>query len=344
MTMLPTDPAMNDKTALRDARTARRAALKAVVPRHVLMSSMKDEGPFILEWVAHHLILGFDLIAVASNDCSDGSDQLLDALDRAGYIRHVPNVLNPGDIPQHAGYAAIRKAVEIDRADWLMMLDADEFLNVHIGGHTVADLTARATDDIDIIALNGMSFSDTPQVNWQPGRVCQHFPNRLALTHKANTALKTLTRQPQRFDGIHNHHMVDYRGEKPLVALRGDGISRKLDPGLPLWKQVRNAAAKPVSFRLAQYNHYVTKSWDSFMLRRDRGRGAVAVTTPEKQRHTEAYFAERHLSDAPDLSILRYADAVAALMEAMLQDPRIRRRQKDCDRLYAAMAAPYRRP
>ena len=338
-----TGNAASDKDALRDARAQRRAALKTVAPRHVLISSMKDEGPFILEWVAHHLTLGFDLIAIASNDCSDGSDQLLAALDHAGYIHHVPNVLAPGDIPQHAGYAAIRRDLGIDKADWLMMLDADEFLNVHVGGHTVADLTARADDSIDIIALNGMSFSDAPQINWQPGPICPSFPNRLALTHKANAALKSLTRQPSRFDGIHNHHMVGYRGDKPLVALRGDGSSRALDPGLPLWKQVRSAAAKPASFRLAQYNHYVVKSWDSFMLRSVRGRGAVAEMTPDKQRHTEAYFAERHQSDAPDASIARYAGAVAALMADMLQDPRIRRRQADCDRLYAAMAAPYRR-
>ena len=67
-------------------------------PRHTLISSVKDEGPFLLEWVAHHLVLGFDRILIASNDCSDGTDRLLAALDGAGYVRHVPNKLKPGEI------------------------------------------------------------------------------------------------------------------------------------------------------------------------------------------------------------------------------------------------------
>lgn len=63
------------------------------------MSSLKNEGPFILEWVAHHRVVGFDAIYVASNDCSDGSDALLAALDRAGIIGHVPNEVAPASSP-----------------------------------------------------------------------------------------------------------------------------------------------------------------------------------------------------------------------------------------------------
>ena len=51
--------------------------------RHVLLSSMKDEGPFVLEFVAHHRVLGFDAIHIASNDCTDGTDLLLDVLAEA---------------------------------------------------------------------------------------------------------------------------------------------------------------------------------------------------------------------------------------------------------------------
>ena len=53
---------------------------------HVLLSSMRDEGPFALEFVAHHRAIGFDRLFIASNDCRDGTDLLLDALDAAGAI------------------------------------------------------------------------------------------------------------------------------------------------------------------------------------------------------------------------------------------------------------------
>ena len=312
-------------------------------PQHILISSIKDEGPFILEWVAHHLVLGFDRICVASNDCSDGSDRLLDALDRAGYISHVANEVQPGEIPQHAGYAAIRRKAGVDAAEWLMMLDADEFLNVHVGGHRVADLTGLAAADIDVIALNGMCFGDAPEVNWHPGPICPRFPHRLPVGHKANFALKTLTRDPARFGGIHNHSMVGYKGSTVLEVLRGDGGRYALELGVPLWKQLRHDATRPVSHEIAQYNHYPIKTWDAFMLRRARGRGAVAEMTEATQRHTDAYFAARSLAAGTDRTILRYGAEVAARMQDMLADQKVRRRQQDCDRLYAALAAPYRR-
>ena len=311
-------------------------------PRHTLISSVKDEGPFLLEWVAHHLVLGFDRILIASNDCSDGSDRLLGALAQQGYITHVPNKLKPGEIPQHAGYEKIRRQHGIDASDWLMMLDADEFLNVQVGDHRVGDLTARAEADIDVIALNGMFFTSQPVLRWQPGRVCAQFTQRLPTHHKANAALKTLTRNPGRFRSIHNHSLVGFKGTAPLQVLWGDGTRTQTDPALPLWRQLRNGDIKSVSHRLAHYNHYGLKAPDSFALRAARGRGAVAETNTETARHTAAYFAERNQPAGEDHSIIRYAAAVQARMAEMLSHQKIKRRQRVCEETYAALLAAHR--
>lgn len=311
--------------------------------RHVLISSVKNEGPFLLEWVAHHLVLGFDRICIASNDCTDGTDRLLDALDAAGHIRHVPSQPQPGEIPQHVGYTRIRKLEPLEDSDWLMVLDADEFLNVHAGGNRVADLTALAAPDIDVIALNGLCFTDAGQTNWQPGPICPRFHHHVGLKAKANTALKCLTRNPLRFRSIHNHHMVGYRGSLPLQVMRGDLSRWELPQNLPIWKVLRFSRRRDIRVSAAQYNHYSTKTWDSFMLRRARGRGAVALGAVENLRHTEAYFAERNVTAGQDTTIGRYGASVADLIAKFLQDPCVAAAQATCDVLYAEMAAPYRR-
>jgi hypothetical protein len=264
-------------------------------------------------------------------------------MDAAGYISHVPNKLKPGEIPQHAGYEKIRRQHRIDDANWLMMLDADEFLNVHIGGHRVADLTARAESDVDVIALNGMFFTSQPEINWKPGRVCPLFQKRIAIRHKANAALKTLTRAPARFRGIHNHHMVGFKGTDPLNVLWPDGTRSQTKPDVPLWRQLRNGDIQTVSHRLAQYNHYGLKTWDSFRLRQDRGRGAVPETNAETARHTDDYYTERNIAAGNDSSVLRYDAQVTAMMADMLQDKKIKRRQRISEELYADLVAPYRR-
>lgn len=307
--------------------------------RHVLISSLKNEGPFILEWVAHHKVLGFDAIYVASNDCSDGSDVLLAALDRAGIIGHVPNEVPQGTIPQHAGYARIRATHPIDRADWLMMLDTDEFLNIHIGQHRVQDLTARA-GAADIIALSARSFSDLPQTHWTPSPVTRAFPMALGKAHRANQAVKTLTRAPARFRGIHNHHMVGYKGSDPLqVFCAQDGSSYMLEPGTPLGDKFRHIPKDQVGYKLGQYNHYPIKTLDSYLLRRARGRGAAAKSDAENNRHTMEYFTLRAGRGHAEHSIRRYDDLVAPLLADLMANPEIAAAQRACEAAHASAIA-----
>ena len=51
-----------------------------------ILSTMKNEGPFILEWVAHHKALGFDNIVVCTNDCEDPTVEILKYLEKMGLV------------------------------------------------------------------------------------------------------------------------------------------------------------------------------------------------------------------------------------------------------------------
>ncbi|MGL6211267.1 MAG: glycosyltransferase family 2 protein [Paracoccaceae bacterium] len=300
---------------------------------------MKDEGPFLLEFVAHHLVLGFDRLLIASNDCSDGTDDLLNALDRRGYVQHLRNVLEPGDIPQHAGYDRMRAKFGLEGAEWLMMLDADEFLHVAVGDGSVQALTGAAPAGVDIIALNSMTFGTNTVGMWEPGLVCAQFLDRLALNDKINGAVKSLTRGPERFRGIHNHHMVGYRGKEPLQVMRADGAVFEVAADVPLWKRVRSFPASEIRHQMAHYNHYAIKTADSFTLRRLRGLGSISDRTAENKRHDEHYFAARAKAVIPDDRIAVYAARVEAKMAEMQAHHGVRKRQKAAEERYAAMLA-----
>ena len=57
------------------------------------VSMMKDEGPYVIEWVAHHLAVGFTDLLVYTNDCSDGTDDMLIRLEELGLAHHRRNVI-----------------------------------------------------------------------------------------------------------------------------------------------------------------------------------------------------------------------------------------------------------
>ena len=47
-------------------------------------STVRNEGPYLLEWIAWHQVLGVTDFLVYSNDCDDGSDLLLNRLAEHG--------------------------------------------------------------------------------------------------------------------------------------------------------------------------------------------------------------------------------------------------------------------
>lgn len=304
---------------------------------HVLISSMRDEGPYLLEFVAHHRAIGFDRILIASNDCRDGTDLLLDALDRAGAITHYRNVIEPGETPQHAAYKAMRSRYGLDRADWLMVLDADEFLDVTSGDGKVQDLTAAAGADVDIIRLNAMTFGTVDDPLWHPGLVTEQFTRRLPAHHPWNGPVKTLTRGLARFRNIHNHSVVGYRGDSDLKVMRGDRSTYAVPPDSPLWSLLRRVPADDIRHGAAHYNHYAVKSLASFMLRQGRGRGA-APKGQVNDRHTVEYFdriSQARISDRGFAG--RHGAALRAEYRRLLSIPEIAAAQAETERRYGAL-------
>ena len=57
----------------------------------LLVATVRNEGPNILEWVAHHRLCGFDRIQIFQNDSTDNTVRTLRILDRLGVIEFFQN-------------------------------------------------------------------------------------------------------------------------------------------------------------------------------------------------------------------------------------------------------------
>ncbi|TKW66223.1 MAG: glycosyltransferase family 2 protein [Paracoccus denitrificans] len=307
-------------------------------PRHVLMSSMKDEGPFILEYVAHHRVLGFDAIHIASNDCSDGTDILLDALAAHGVITHQDNPLRPGDWPMRSAYEKIRKTHHTDEADWVMVLDVDEFLFVDTGAGKVSDLTALAGPEIDIISLSALSFGTSDSEQWQPGRVTEQFTLRLPENSAANAPIKSLSRGNGRWRAVHNHHPFGFRGEGDIQVMRGNGEVMTVPDDGKIWTHLRHMPKHLIAHGHAWYNHYAIKSIDAYMMRQWRGRGGRPLGEVNPQRWDEAYWARFAAANIADRRIIeRYGVQVADEMARLLALPGVAEAQALAEERYGKL-------
>ena len=295
--------------------------------RHHIMTSVKNEAIYLLEWVAHHRALGFDQVFVAANNCTDGTVALLRELDAAGFAKFAHNKCPPDKIPQHEGYKLLRKRFDVDHCDWLMILDADEFLCVEVGDGSIGALTDATGDDVDIIALNSLTFGTAPDPTTYD-LVTKRFQYRLPAEDRLNKMIKSITRDPARFRDAHNHHLMKLTPPARLRVMRADGSTYVIATGVTrLFNYLRNSRDGEITQEMAFYNHYSIKSMAEYALRKKRGNGAVPLGSTPKQRYSDAYFENRAGADILDQRIAKYEPGTRAIIAEMLAVPAIRELQ-----------------
>lgn len=318
------------------ADPAPQAAVEPAAGRTVLFSAVKNEGPFLLEWVAYHRAIGFERIVVASNDSDDGTAELLDAMASSGaidlHLRHAPPA---GRSAQMSAAQALAAADPPRAGDWFLWLDADEFLNIHLGQGHVADLVAL------IGARHGMLipwrvFGAGGQTGLQTRFLTPGFDS-VSPDAPADPQIKTLFRYaPGVLDvsphAFHRPRVDPAAGLSAADFLTGSGgtatLADKADAGWLKGKErARNSRVGLRDFGrdCAQINHYAVRTPELFELKKRRGRGFHGRLKGGRDappvRHDDAFFAAHDCRGATDRTILRHADALEREVARILSDP-----------------------
>lgn len=278
-----------------------------------VLACMRNEGPFIVEWVAWHRMLGFDAVIVATNDCTDGSDHLLNALAAGGALTHLPHIPTPGESPQDSGMRAALAHLAQTPTDWLLHIDSDEFLNPTT---TLPDLLALGTD-AHVIALPWRAFGDSGHTTW-PGATIPHFTRCEAGPSPETTKFKSLFR-PAAFAHAHDHMPMRPRTPAPrVVAANG----QPLDPS-PLLSDKHHSRYRPSDIALAPgravIHHYAIRSQDVFRLKSLRGDGQGK--TGDKYRIGGRWHRIANRNEAEDRSALHRWPATEAEMARLRSLP-----------------------
>ena len=235
---------------------------------------MRDEALFVVEWVAHHLAVGFDRIIVYTNDCSDGTDRLLDAMAGLLPVEHYPNPgpYTAGTIQKQALDLAFRLP-QVRNAAWVLHIDADEYLNIETGARRVDDLIALYPD-VDAIAVQWRHFGSAGVAQWQGGSVVETFTrcerDVPVPGAKAQIGFKTLFR-PQRFTmmGVHTPKLP--RKKRTPVVVNAAGVPMPVDALMSRRKSGYEVTSAQCTWANASLHHHHVKSDDLHRLKHSRG-------------------------------------------------------------------------
>ncbi|MBF9031580.1 glycosyltransferase family 92 protein [Rhodobacterales bacterium HKCCE3408] len=282
---------------------------------------MKNEGPYIVEWIAHYLNIGFDGFVLYSNDCTDGTNLILNRLDAMGVVHHFDNPLGPRMDPQRRAYSRANKERVVREADWALVVDADEFLNIHAGDGTLDALLAELPANTDAVSVNWRFFGSGGARDYSDDPVTRRFTRASGTTEPENGMIwgfKTLFR-PQVFDyfGVHRPRFEKNRDTDTLDPVWLNAAGRPMGP-----KYIRSgwrSNADVVAYDLAQVNHYAVKSRAEFLLKRLRGTANSSDRGKVGARIDLDYWDKFDLNAHEDASI-RSGD-LDATMARLLSDP-----------------------
>jgi len=274
--------------------------------RFVLVTTVKDEGPSIVEWVAHHLNIGFTDILIYQNDSTDGTQKLLRTMDRHGFIQYFPNPCKRKQW-QNKAYRRASFTDVYKNADWAMALDGDEFLSINVGDGKVSDLVDAVPKDVNAIQVNWKLFGSSHRKWTSDALVIEDFvwsEEKERIATKL-VGFKTLFK-PSAYvrPGIH----------RPKVLKKGE--TEKICNGSGLPEGAFNAkswrSSDPGMRKFAQVNHYVIRDAQRFLIKSARGR----TSNLARDVSTE-YWREYDLSGELDVDLAMKATDTRARMTTM---------------------------
>lgn len=295
---------------------------------------MKDEAPYLIEWFAHHLAVGFTDILVYTNDCTDGTDDMLIRLEELGLGHHRRNVIPEGIKPQPSAIKHAQAEKVVQDSDWVLVFDADEFLCINYGDGSL-DSMLSAAGDANGIVVTWRIFGSGGLVDWSRDPVTEQYCHAAPPLWNKGWGVKTLFK----FDadywklGIHRPSIKN----KHLQTNFPDTIHWLNGSGLPMedyfkfrgWRSIR----RTIGYDWVQMNHYAIKSIDAYAVRKFRGNVNL-----KKDKYNADYWALQDRNEVKDTNILRYSAKRAAIAAQLLTDPVLNRLHNEAlDRIEARL-------
>ncbi|BCI68019.1 glycosyltransferase family 2 protein [Acetobacter aceti] len=281
-----------------------------------LVLFVRNEVEDILWWISWHLSLGFNSIIIYDDYSTDGTWEIINAA--AGVFDIRPRRAVQAQWFNHRQAQTYMVAIDEFRPefDWLLVLDADEYLNI-LNGETVSTFLSRYADDIDGIAINWRCFGSNRHVEKPPSpNVFENYTMYTEKDYFLNHSLKSFFRPKKTETRYINPHRFAVEGR--YVTPNGEAVE---------W-QVANddrTVAEP-DWSRAVINHYVIRSAEHFVQKSRRrsdirrARCGIGLFV-DYDRNVHPYFMPRERIDAMLPFLYSLQSRLSDTMLSCLFDP-----------------------
>ena len=286
------------------------------MPISAVVTSMKDEAPYIIEWVAYHRALGFDRIVVLANDCSDGTHEMLVRLQEMDAITYYENKVELGAKPHSSALKIANISPEVKTADFVMVLDADEFLVVKKPPHKLhVLLNMMNKKSAGMMVIPWRLFGSSQNMNFKDVPVIERFTQSMNTSELPKVGVKTLFRNSDDVRlAIHFPKFVKKadRTTEPEDAKWIDAGGKSIDQARLTW----NGGRQKIHRDHAEVAHFMIKSLDEYLLKIFRGDGLM-----NSNRHGIDYWRNGDINEVSDLVVADNVSGFSEERDRLFADP-----------------------
>lgn len=285
----------------------------------LIVGCMKNEAPYIVEWVAYHRAIGVDNFLIYTNDCSDGTDTILQRLQEMGVLQHRNNDDWSGNSPQQYALDNALKEPALQQADWIAHIDVDEFMNIRCGDGTLQAFY-DAVPDATNAAMTWRLFGHSGVTDLADRFVIEQFDHCAPkFCPKPHTVwgFKTLFRNLGAYGKLscHRPNKLSEDAVNQVKWVNGSGQDMTQEAIKNGWR----SSKKSIGYDLIQLNHYALRSAESFLVKRQRGRALHVDRSIGLN-----YWIRMDWNDHRDLTIQRNIPRLRAEYDRLMEDDTLR--------------------
>jgi glycosyltransferase involved in cell wall biosynthesis len=221
-----------------------------------VVAIVKDEAPYMAEWLEYHLLVGVEKFYIYDNG---SSDNLLEILEPYINDKIVEYIYYPGKLRHLPAYNEAVRRWE-DTSFWLAFIDLDEFI-VPMTTKTIPEFL-RDFESFPGIEINWVLYGSGGHREKNEGLVMERFKDHDVWDSRYNRTIKS----------IHNPRCVFY-----LNSHKADYIYGKLAVDTDKNSTVEGSHERVPLHNRLRINHYFLKSYEEFLAKIEKGRSAVAA-------------------------------------------------------------------
>lgn len=218
----------------------------------IVVSIMKNEAPYIKEWIKYYLSIGVEYFYIYNNNSSDSTEEILNSFSEVTCINYL------GELRQLDAYNdALNRFKNI--AQYITVVDADEFIfcpnEFKFNLYQFVD-KYLSHKEVAGLGIHWLIFGSSHLMTQPEGLVTENYVYRSKTNFYKNKHVKTII-NPRKILGYTNAHLP--------IPLPGYKIVNEN------YKIIDSPASDSVTVNKIRINHYFTKSKEEFMKKRNRG-------------------------------------------------------------------------